>query len=30
MPRSRGQLRVRHPQILLPLSILPPAHRHAV
>jgi hypothetical protein len=28
MPRCRGQLRVRHPQILLPLSMLPLAHRH--
>src|SRR5271166_6267427 len=28
MPRRGGQLRVGHPQILLPLSMLPPAHRH--
>jgi 3-oxoacyl-[acyl-carrier protein] reductase len=28
MPRRGGQLRVCHPQILLPLSLLPPTHRH--
>src|ERR1035441_9212864 len=28
MPWRSGQLRMRHPQILLPLSMLPPANRH--